>query len=112
MGQQCCYDAEGTFTRLKRQPESNATVAAPAGSADFHFPVHSYLRHQCADYFPYRACCIESNHAPYCDQYYMIRPIDNNTDDASDIRCTNTVVNRGKYYIVTFEYFVYLLEHL
>ena len=104
MGQQCCYNAEGIFTRSKRQSESNASVAAPAGSADLYFPVNSYMKHQYADYFPYRACCIESNHAPFCDQYYMKRPIDNNTDDTSETRCTSTVDNRGKYIYTVFEY--------
>ena len=103
MGQQCCYNAEGIFTRSKRQTESGTPVAAPAGSADFYFPVTSYLNHQHADYFPYRTCCIESNHAPFCNQYYNIRPIDNNTDDGSDISCTRTADDIGEYilYLIT-----------
>ena len=95
-GQQCCYNAEGIFTRSRRQPQGNISVAAPAGSADFYFPVNHYIKHQYADYFPYRACCIESNHAPFCDQYYNTRPIDNNTNDANDTGCTRTIGNRGK----------------
>ena len=96
MGQQCCYNAEGIFTRSKRQTKSGAPVTAPAGSADFYFPVTSYLNHQHADYFPYRACCIESNHVPFCNQYYSIRPIDNNADDGNDASCTRRVAITGK----------------
>ena len=80
MGQQCCYDDEQRLTRIKRQAGNSSTPAAPAGSADYFFPIQFYLRHQYADYFPYRACCIETDSIDLCEEYYNIRPTDNSAN--------------------------------
>ena len=93
MGQQCCYNDQGRFTRIKRA--ENSTPAAPAGSADYSFPIQFYLRHQYTDYFPYRACCIETDSIDFCTNYYNIRPTDNGTNGT----CTSAD-DRGMY--VTF----------
>ena len=69
MGQQCCYDARGRYT----------TDNIPAGSADYNYPLNHYLLHQSSDYFPYKACCIDSNDINYCALYYQIRPKGNST---------------------------------
>ena len=93
IGQQCCYDKKGILTRLKRQAGNSSSPEAPAGSADYFFPIQSYLRHQYADYFPYRACCIETDSPKFCDAYYNIRPTDNSTNGT----CTSAANNRGMY---------------
>ena len=89
MGQQCCYNTEGKFTRIKRQV---GPPAAPAGSADYYYPRHFYLNHQFEDYFPYRACCIEST--SLCEKYYNKRPTDNN---GTTTECTSAAVDRGMF---------------
>ena len=93
MGQQCCYNDEGIFTRIKRRAENSSSPEAPAGSADYFFPVQSYLRHQYADYFPYRACCIETDFKEFCEGYYNIRPTGNNTNET----CMSAGGDRGMY---------------
>ena len=64
IGQQCCYDAKGRYT----------TDNPSAGSADYRYPYHHYLLHQSSDYFPYKACCIDSNDTAFCSMYYELRP--------------------------------------
>ena len=68
-GQQCCYDFSGDYTT-----DNNA-----AGSADYYYPLDHYLLHQSSDYFPYRACCVDSEDIGYCDLYYQVRPTSNST---------------------------------
>ena len=68
-GEQCCYNAKGEYT--------SDNIAA--GSADYYYPLHHYLLHQSSDYFPYRACCIDSNDTDLCDLYYQLRPKTNST---------------------------------
>ena len=97
MGQQCCYDDRGRFTRIKRQA-GNSSTAAPAGSADHSFPTQFYLRHQYADYFPYRACCIETDSIDLCEDYYNVRPTDNSTSGT----CTSAADDRGMCVTLTF----------
>ena len=79
MGQQCCYDAAGEYT----------TDNIAAGSADFYFPLDHYLLHQSSDYFPYKACCIDSDDTHFCDLYYARRPKGTST-------CYFTKIIRGK----------------
>ena len=69
IGQQCCYDAKGWYT----------TNNPSAGSADYRYPYDHYLLHQSSDYFPYKACCIDSNDAAFCNLYYELRPKGNGT---------------------------------
>lgn len=69
MGQQCCYDARGRYT----------TDNIAAGSADFYYPFDHYLLHQSSDYFPYKACCVDSNDTDFCSLYYQLRPKGNSS---------------------------------
>ena len=81
IGQQCCYDSNGDYT----------TNGKSAGSADYYYPMQNYLKHQVSDYFPYRACCIDSNDTTFCDTYYDIRPQQNTT------QCQNSNKKKGMY---------------
>ena len=83
-GQQCCYDKTGEYT----------TDNIPAGSADYRYPIDHYLLHQASDYFPYKACCIDSNDTTFCDRYYKLRPKGNST-------CQPVVTITGKLYTDT-----------
>ena len=83
-GQQCCYDAAGEY----------ATANNAAGSADYYFPFDHYLLHQSSDYFPYKACCVDSNDTEFCNLYYEIRPKANAT-------CYPTKTIGGKCIIVS-----------
>ena len=78
-GQQCCYDKTGEYT----------TDSMPAGSADYRYPFDHYLLHQASDYFPYKACCIDSNDTTLCDRYYKKRP-------KGDSNCQSIVTMIGK----------------
>ena len=69
MGEQCCYDANGRYTR----------DIISAGSADFYYPFDHYLLHQSSDYFPYKACCVDSKNTSLCDMYYQLRPTSNSS---------------------------------
>ena len=79
-GEQCCYDTQGRYI----------SDSIAAGSADYYYPLDNYLLHQSSDYFPYRACCIDSNDANFCDLYYQIRPKSNTT-------CQPVVTRIGTY---------------
>ena len=79
LGQQCCYDSNEQYT----------TDNKPAGSADYRFPLDNYLLHQSSDYFPYKACCIDSNDTTFCDLYYQVRP-------KGDSNCQPVVTMTGK----------------
>ena len=81
-GQQCCYDHNGAYT----------TQEIPAGSADFEYPMDSYLLHQSSDYFPYRACCIDSKDDDFCKMYYEKRPKDSGNPNVS---CQDVVPRTG-----------------
>ena len=90
IGQQCCYNSNGTYIRSPK----------PAGSADYYHVKYSYLKHQQSDYFPYVACCVdaknfESGAVEFCKKYYEMRP----SDDYSGI-CTNTKTKSGKFHQV------------
>ena len=80
IGQQCCYDSNGDYT----------TNGKSAGSADRYYPMDNYLNHQISDYFPYKACCVDSNDIKHCSNYYESRPWHNGS------RCQNNN-NKGKY---------------
>ena len=82
IGQQCCYNARGEYTI------SNI----PAGSADYKYPSDHYLLHQSSDYFPYKACCIDSEDTSFCDFYYQLRPKGNST-------CQPIVTMIGESYV-------------
>ena len=58
----------------------------PAGSADEKYPFDHYLLHQSSDYFPYKACCIDSNDKDFCDFYYQKRPKSNSTCQRTSTR--------------------------
>ena len=79
IGQQCCYDSNGEYT----------TNGKSAGSADYYYPMEDYLKHQVSDYFPYRACCVDSDDTTFCDDYYEIRP------QHSSSRCQNNDNKKG-----------------
>ena len=64
IGQQCCYDLNGDYT----------TNGKSAGSADRYYPMGDYFNHQISDYFPYRACCVDSSDKELCKKYYDLRP--------------------------------------
>ena len=84
IGQQCCYDADGNYT----------TNGRSAGSADHSYPMEDYLQHQASDYFPYRACCVDSDDITFCREYYRIRPRESDMSN-----CNNN--NRRGIYICT-----------
>ena len=88
-GQQCCYNTKGEYT------VSNV----PAGSADYKYPFDHYLLHQSSDYFPYKACCIDSNDTDFCDLYYQLRPTGNSS-------CQSVMTRIGKSYVHTYTYVV------
>ena len=83
IGQQCCYDSNGDYTKNGKS----------AGSADYSYPLEDYLNHQATDYFPYRACCVESDDSKFCSDYYELRPWE------SDIanQCNSNSTRRGMY---------------
>ena len=68
MGQQCCYNAKGEYT----------VDDITAGSTDYKYPPDQYLLHQSSDYFPYKACCVDSD-VSFCKYYYEMRPKGNST---------------------------------
>ena len=82
IGQQCCYNASGAYTNNGKS----------AGSADHSYPMEDYLQHQASDYFPYRACCVDSNDTAFCDQYYELRPRQNDMSN-----CGINRTRRGTY---------------
>lgn len=82
IGQQCCYDSNGDYTRNGKS----------AGSADYSYPKEDYLNHQAADYFPYRACCVESDFT-FCSEYNKLRPQERDTAN----QCDSNSIRRGTY---------------
>lgn len=54
------------------------------------FPTKFYLQHQSSDYYPYKACCIDSDDPSFCQKYYDMRPKDNGTE------CGSAETDRGK----------------
>ena len=89
IGQQCCYNSNGDYTKDGKS----------AGSSDYSYPMEHYLKHQISDYFPYRACCIESKDSKICNDYYELRPQESNVAKQCDSNSSEKGIVCVKIYI-------------